>query len=184
MNGPTPLPAGWQCFSWPIGWSPLGPAAPSAETAEGRVPQQFCLAVHTPDMATPGAAVVITFEVRDSRVTLAHISSIGEQVTTHLAAVLSQCSPQEWQEIAVAQIAAYGTGPGATAPPNGSARHKLTGSHLEEVSAVYRRALMQGKPPTRAVQQRFGTSHSTAAKWVGHARKAGLLPKTTKGAAA
>lgn len=54
-------------------------------------------------------------------------------------------------------------------------RNRITREHLEAVAEVYRQADADGAPPTRAVQQRFATTHSTAAKWVAQARKEGVL---------
>jgi hypothetical protein len=51
--------------------------------------------------------------------------------------------------------------------------------HLERVAQTYR-ADVTGAP-TRAVAEAFGVPHSTAARWVLRARKAGQLPPTTKG---
>lgn len=65
-------------------------------------------------------------------------------------------------------------------PPFGR-RYRLTREHLQSVVAVYREALGQGHGPTRAVADHFGIPHTTAAKWVGRARKHGLLPATRKG---
>jgi hypothetical protein len=46
--------------------------------------------------------------------------------------------------------------------------------HLRKVAAVYMKA---SEKPTRAVQDAFGpVSHSTAARWVGQARRRGFLP--------
>jgi len=184
MNAATGFPNGWSSFAWPINWDPSTRTAPTADAGEGKLPAQFCLCVRTPDMTVPGAAILFAFEVRDGEVALSQISSVGEDVTAHLVAVLGHRSPQEWQEIAVEQIAAYAVGDKTAAPSGRQIRRYLTDQHLEDVSAAYRRALTQGKPPTRAVQHHFDVSHSTAAKWVGHARRAGLLPKTSKGAAA
>ncbi|MDP9949159.1 MULTISPECIES: hypothetical protein [Streptomyces] len=54
-------------------------------------------------------------------------------------------------------------------------RRRITREHLEKVVEVYRKADAEGVPPTRAVQQIFATTHSTAAKWVAKAREEGLL---------
>lgn len=54
-------------------------------------------------------------------------------------------------------------------------RNRITREHLKSVAEVYRQADTEGAPPTRAVQQAFDTTHSTAAKWVGQARKEGVL---------
>lgn len=61
-------------------------------------------------------------------------------------------------------------------------RHRITEQHLEDVSRVYVQASQLGNPPTRAVADHFGVAHSTAAKWVGAARRSGLLEPVPKGA--
>jgi hypothetical protein len=55
--------------------------------------------------------------------------------------------------------------------------YRITARHLKSVVATYQ-ADTNGAP-TRAVADRFNVHHSTAAKWVGRARKEGLLPQTT-----
>lgn len=62
-------------------------------------------------------------------------------------------------------------------------RHIVTPEFLEEVAVVYRRSLSAGEPPTVAVEKRWGSSHSTAARWVGMARKAGKLGEGSPGKA-
>lgn len=62
-------------------------------------------------------------------------------------------------------------------------RNRVTEDHLRDVVAVYREADADGRPPTRAVADHFETSHSTAARWVGHARRNGLLGPTQAGKA-
>ncbi len=54
-------------------------------------------------------------------------------------------------------------------------RNRITDEHLQAVVEVYRTADADGLPPTRTVSDRFEVPHSTAAKWVGHARKRGFL---------
>ncbi|WP_157879717.1 hypothetical protein [Streptomyces yangpuensis] len=60
-------------------------------------------------------------------------------------------------------------------------RRSLTPDHLTNVAEVYREAHKQGRPPTVAVAEHFGVSHSAAAKWVGAARKQGQLGPVAKG---
>ena len=60
-------------------------------------------------------------------------------------------------------------------------RRRMTDEHLIDVANVYRAAWQEGGNPTQAVANRFGTSHSTAARWVGLARKAEYLPSTDPG---
>ncbi|MDQ0792048.1 hypothetical protein [Streptomyces sp. B1I3] len=54
-------------------------------------------------------------------------------------------------------------------------RYRITDEHLRDVVAVYGGAREKGEPPTRAVAAHFDVAHSTAAKWLGHARKRALL---------
>lgn len=58
-------------------------------------------------------------------------------------------------------------------------RYRITDTHLADVANMYAKARENGQGPTRAVADHFDVSHSTAAKWVGHARAAGLLPPWT-----
>ncbi|MET9413266.1 hypothetical protein ABZY03_03540 [Streptomyces klenkii] len=70
-------------------------------------------------------------------------------------------------------------GPPLAQKPGG--RRSLTSDHLAAVAEVYSTAHEQGRPPTMAVAEHFEVSHSTAAKWVGTARKQGLLGQVRKG---
>jgi hypothetical protein len=54
-------------------------------------------------------------------------------------------------------------------------RRLVTPELLAEVADVYRTALAAGQAPTQAVERHFTTTHSTAARWVREARKAGVL---------
>lgn len=60
----------------------------------------------------------------------------------------------------------------ATAPTR---RRVVTPGLLKDVAEVYRAAYNAGNPPTAAVATHFVTSHRTATRWVGEARKAGFL---------
>ncbi|BFM23490.1 hypothetical protein [Microbacterium sp. che218] len=61
----------------------------------------------------------------------------------------------------------------STTRPRKRKRTSITEAHLEAVAQVY---LAAPQKPTLAVERHFITNHSTAARWVGLARKAGLLP--------
>lgn len=54
-------------------------------------------------------------------------------------------------------------------------RNRITPAFLREVADVYREAYREGMPPTVAVKEHFGTTHSTAARWVMKARESGHL---------
>lgn len=54
-------------------------------------------------------------------------------------------------------------------------RNRITDGHLREVAQVYRTATESGEPPTMAVAGHFTVSHSTAARWVGLARRRALM---------
>jgi hypothetical protein len=56
-------------------------------------------------------------------------------------------------------------------------RRLLTREYLDQVAEAYREALSEGRPPTVAVAERFGVSHSNAAKYVRKARDVGALGK-------
>jgi transposase len=57
----------------------------------------------------------------------------------------------------------------------------MTGPDLRKVAAVYSAAAGKGHAPTRAVEAYFGTSRSSAGRWVGAARAAGLLEPVSQG---
>lgn len=61
----------------------------------------------------------------------------------------------------------------ATPPP--VRRRLVTREHLVGVAKVYRKALAEGVPPTKAVAEHFTATHSSAARWVREARKEGIL---------
>lgn len=55
-------------------------------------------------------------------------------------------------------------------------------SHFAKVASVYQQAWARHEQPTKAVQEHFNVSKSTAAKWVARARNEfGLLPPTGRG---
>lgn len=57
----------------------------------------------------------------------------------------------------------------------------LGADHYRAVAQVYSDAARAGRPPTKAVAERFTLSTSAAAKQVARARARGLLPPTTRG---
>lgn len=69
--------------------------------------------------------------------------------------------------------------------PIGHRRNRVTDEHLRRVAQIYTAAFEAGGNPTQAVQEHFspGTSYSTAARWVGMARKRlpDKMPAPTRG---
>jgi|SRR5665647_1061483 len=99
---------------------------------------------------------------------------------------LRQSRPlSEWLRIAILDLAAGAAESSgsdvseairvAATVPVTRRRDRVTDDLLREVADVYRKAWAAGDPPTQAVASHFYKSHSTAARWVGLARKAGYL---------
>lgn len=65
--------------------------------------------------------------------------------------------------------------PSAPEPSTPRRRRRLTDELLREVAEVYRAAHKAGLPPTAAVSEHFEVLHTTAARWVTFARKAGIM---------
>ncbi|WP_152648660.1 hypothetical protein [Streptacidiphilus anmyonensis] len=83
-------------------------------------------------------------------------------------------SAVEWQEKLRGEAAeAYAAARNAPTPGR---RRRITDEFLREVARVYMLEDEAGFPPTRAVADHFKAPHSTAAKWVGAARRKGLIP--------
>lgn len=60
-------------------------------------------------------------------------------------------------------------------------REPMTDIRLARIAQVYDRAMSEDREPTKAVRLSEQVSDSTAARWVGLARAAGLLEPTTPG---
>lgn len=69
----------------------------------------------------------------------------------------------------------------ASYPAPRKRRHRITDEFLQEVANVYQMAENMGTPPTREVANHFKVPHSTAARWVGSARKKKKLPPAAQG---
>lgn len=54
-------------------------------------------------------------------------------------------------------------------------RRRMSDGFSEEIAGVYRAAWNAGENPTQAVARHYGKPYSTAARWVGEARKRGHL---------
>lgn len=69
------------------------------------------------------------------------------------------------------------------APPRrpGGRPQEYDNAHWAGVAAVYTHAGDEGRPPTKAVAERWFVSRSAAGKWVARCRTLGLLAPTTQG---
>jgi hypothetical protein len=67
---------------------------------------------------------------------------------------------------------------GARQPRQGS---PLTDDNLRQVAELYRVAVEHGAPPTQTVADQMHVARSTAARWVGAARKRGFLGPAVRG---
>ncbi|MFE7927824.1 hypothetical protein ACFU6S_03665 [Streptomyces sp. NPDC057456] len=81
----------------------------------------------------------------------------------------------EWLDELQAHAAeAYASARGTPNPRR--KRQRITDDFLRKVARVYGVAERAGLPPTREVASQFKAPHSTAAKWVGSARRKKFLP--------
>lgn len=197
-------PTGWTlaCQSG----SPLSPPDdPPLRVPVGNVmvPPSFTLVVQ-PDKAVTGSqgAIALTYLVRNEEIVLFMIMAIGGELPQALD-ILRKERPMEWWkryafmrqvfDVTTNEAVLIHYGPPlenawdtamaqtlreALHTPITSRRKRLTDSHLAKVAEAYRVAWQDGSPPTKAVAQTFTVSHSTAARWVGAARKAGHLGPT------
>jgi hypothetical protein len=125
-------------------------------------------------------ALVILINAQLQGATWAEAVETGKDL---LAEAESGGNPGPWLDHATAIIRRNGPGlVAAVQEANGAQlrktrRHnKITDEHLAEVARVYKAADSKGDPPRIAVAEHFKTSPTSAARWVGMARKKGFLP--------
>jgi hypothetical protein len=198
------VPAGWTLI-WGVGWPLLSHLAnssnpPRVNVGNVTVPATFYLQVAPdPKVAGEGTTILLGYLAQDEEVRLTDVLATGIEVPQALD-ILRKERPMEWWKRYVfmhmvfdvtreavgeppddaAGDDAWFTAMGATLldafnVPITQRRKRLTDSHLAKVAEAYRVAWQAGTPPTKAVAQDFTVSHSTAARWVGAARKAGHL---------
>lgn len=200
MIDESPLPAGWRALAIPSDWDldeaelRIRPVTIDYVT----YPDDFFMIIQTPEMMAKEemTAVFVNFKASETEgVKLVKVHGTGDWVP-HLGEVVQKFPPAEWTKRAQAVVVQFlqlpeirrelaasgfprpeGESPaGQSIEPGVQRRRKITRAHLEEVAKVYNEAMENDEPPTRAVQQHFAVSHSTAAKWVGAARRNKLLP--------
>lgn len=159
------------------------------------------MTMQTPEMVAQSepTAIIVSFWASESGVRLNRITGLGPWIK-YFAEVVDQFPPTEWEKHAVGLVVDFLRleevrdavaadiadmpqrpleSPSAGRPSDVGLqrRRRITPEHLQEVAKIYAKAQDGGEPPTRAVQYHFDVSHSTAAKWVGAARKSDLLPQ-------
>lgn len=200
----SPTPADWRVLAIPTDWDFESELRIRPVTIDYvTYPDDFFMIIQTAGMwdasaANPAdpTAIFVNFKASTTDgIKLVKVHGMGEWVP-YLDEVVRHFPPLAWTERAKGEIVKFLQLPGlreqlaATAVPRPESerpadqtaevgvqrRRKITREHLEEVAKIYNHAQSEDEPPTRAVQNHFGVSHSTAAKWVGSARRTGLLP--------
>lgn len=153
--------------------------------------------------------VFLHFQARFGELRLREIRGAGEDLISALDAFRKAVPAKLWRPIAIREITAFlalideNSGwPSDTWTPVGTdewvktigehraralhpafrpkRRNRITDEHLQAVATEYLAADNLGLPPTKAVAAQFQTSHSTAAKWVGAARRKNMIPPAGK----
>jgi hypothetical protein len=152
-----------------------------------------------------GGVLVVSFEVLDDDIEVRELFGVDVDLGAWVGHFVREFPPDKWKPFAVAEMAKFfaiyegreaipienfeyraavvarkGVDLRKKVPSEGAAtegrkRHRITEKHLKEVVRVYTEAVEAGAPPTKAVAELFGVAHSTAAKWVGTARRKGML---------
>ncbi|MFF9688950.1 hypothetical protein [Streptomyces sp. NPDC014623] len=202
-------PAGWRVLAAPSNWDLTSDELnirPVMMDNYVTVPDDFFMTIQTPEMIQEGdpVAVVVSFRASASDgVTLTRITGLGNHWERHLGQIVQAFPPSGWAQYAVGVMVEFlrlshrraeaseslgklprlelEVGDRAYLDSGIQRRRRITPEHLQEVAKIYEAAQRNGTPPTRAVQAHFAVSHSTAAKWVGAARKAGFLPPLETG---
>ena len=182
-------PAGW-ALTWSAGWPTRHPMKdpsnePRVTIGNVTVPARFCLLVAPdPKVAGDGVLILLNYLAAIEEIRLTDVTTRGIEVPQALD-LLRKERPMEWwkryafvrlvfdepvddADLTTTMIDAFNV-------PITQRRKRMTDSHLAKVAEVYRVAWQDGSPPTKAVAAKFSVSHSTAARWVGAARKAGHL---------
>lgn len=197
-------PAGWRVLAVPSNWEPTDSELHIREVTRNYVttPDSFYMTIQTPEMIDESEPTAIKVTFRASMhegITIVRITGVGQGWERYLGDVVEGFPPTEWVEQAQGLIVEFLRLPHARAAAREpisrlprrqldagdhahsmdagvQRRRKITPEHLHEVAKIYATAQANDEPPTRAVQAHFAVSHSTAAKWVGAARKVGQLP--------
>jgi hypothetical protein len=198
-----PIPAGWRAIAVPTDWDLEATELRIRPVTIDYVtyPDDFFMVIQTPEMIAEQelTCVIVSFRASESEgVRLVRVTGMGAKWVDYLGDVVQGFPPTEWTKRAKSVVVQFLQMPevreafavqvgelprlegegvsGQVIEPGVQRRRKITPAHLEEVAKTYNEAQDNDEPPTRAVQNHFGVSHSTAAKWVGAARRSNLLP--------
>lgn len=198
-------PTGWRVDAVPSNWDPSDGqlhVQPVTLPDFSNVPPEFFMTIQTKEMLAESlvTAIIVNFRATSQGAVVRNIAGVGTDWVRHLGEVAAAFPTNEWASRAVDLVNDFlrkpevreevsphiakipRRGPDAAVATNlmdvgVQRRRKITPEHLNEVARIYNAAQEINDPPTRAVQHHFGVSHSTAAKWVGAARQAGMLPR-------
>lgn len=200
------FPQGWRVLAVPSNWDPtaleLNIRPVTIRSKFLTLPEDFFMTIQTPEMIAKSrnTAVIVTFRTTTSGVEIRSITGMGDGWIGFLDEIIRELPAATWEKCAEGKMAEFlrlfdevrestsaivqemplwklHAGPGPSPVEVGvQRRRKITPEHLKEVARVYQEAQANDDPPTRAVESHFAVSHSTAAKWVGAARRADLLP--------
>ena len=190
-------------MGWGSGWPYSKVDGEHVQMGNVTLPKRFYLGIRPDEgVAGPGVTMCLCYTATAKEILLAQVIATGVEVPAALDILRKARSMEWWKRFAFMRMVfesaddrlVYGVGdPNAAArgdvweasmmqtlkeafsTPISRRRNRLTPSHLVQVAEVYRVAWQDGSPPTKAVAQTFSVSHSTAARWVGAARKAGHL---------
>jgi hypothetical protein len=203
-HGPESINVGWsRGLSKTVGTIE---AAKPTRLGEIWVPELFELEFveHDPkDPDNPQLVINLLFEVVDESVRLREVIADPIEVPEALDHLRQRRSINEWKKVALMALVSNLTEKALEASgrphdeeraaivgeairrahrtPIARRRDRITSEHLANVASVYREAWKAGEHPTKAVESHFEVSHSTAARWVGQARRRDHLGRPAEG---
>lgn len=197
----TEFPKEWQSYAWPKQTedAPVDLATLKlVQVGFSLVPEYFSWAIHVPEMYETGdehVGIIVSFQATEGSLRIMMVLAANLDLDDWLGFITERFPMEHWKSAAkqdmarwlaqdevrrlVPQLADSVDRPkvGLTKAPAAARRkrYRITPDHLKEVTRIYSEAAERGEPPTRAVADTFDVAHSTAAKWVGAARREGLL---------
>lgn len=197
----TEIPADWISSVWPkqTEMAPVDLARMKlVQVGFVLLPEYFAWALELPEMGATDEeprGLIVSFKANPDGLEIMLIHGANVDLEYWLAHVVERLPMEHWKPLATAemvrwlaqdevrqhvpQLAGSDERPkvllAKERPAEKRKRFKITEQHLSEVARVYTEAVERGEPPTMEVAEMFEVAHSTAAKWVGAARRQGLL---------